>query len=72
MKVPPNPDVRWHQRLQSFGKAFAQLAKAAKLAHERKLSELEQQGLIQAFEFTQRKDCEGDRRRHSFELHARV
>jgi nucleotidyltransferase substrate binding protein (TIGR01987 family) len=47
-----NPDVRWQQRLQSFGKAFAQLAKAAALAAERDLTELEQQGLIQAFEFT--------------------
>lgn len=47
-----NPDVRWRQRLQSFGKAFAQLSKAAALAAERDLTELEQQGLIQAFEFT--------------------
>jgi nucleotidyltransferase substrate binding protein (TIGR01987 family) len=47
-----NPDVRWRQRLQSFRKAFSQLSKAAALANERKLSDLEQQGLIQAFEFT--------------------
>ena len=47
-----NPDVRWRQRFQSFGKAFAQLRAAAALAEQRKLSELEQQGLIQAFEFT--------------------
>lgn len=47
-----NPDVRWRQRLQSFRKAFGQLSKAAALANERKLSDLEQQGLIQAFEFT--------------------
>ncbi len=47
-----NPDVRWRQRLQSFRKAFAHLSKAAVTAQERKLSELEQQGLIQAFEFT--------------------
>jgi nucleotidyltransferase substrate binding protein (TIGR01987 family) len=46
------PDVRWRQRFQSFGKAFAQLSAAAELAKQRKLSELEQQGLIQAFEFT--------------------
>ena len=46
------PDVRWRQRLQSFGKAFAQLSAAADLAKQRKLSDLEQQGLIQAFGFT--------------------
>ena len=50
--MPQNPDVRWRQRLQSFRKAFAQLAKAAALAKQRELSELERQGLIQAFEFT--------------------
>ena len=47
-----NPDVRWRQRFQSFRKAFTQLKAAADLAKQRKLSELEQQGLIQAFEFT--------------------
>lgn len=46
------PDVRWRQRFQSFGKAFSQLAAAAELAKQRRLSDLEQQGLIQAFEFT--------------------
>lgn len=46
------PDVRWRQRFQSFRKAFAQLLAATRLADERALSELEQQGLIQAFEFT--------------------
>lgn len=50
--MPENSDVRWRQRFQNFRKAFAQLSKAAVTAHERKLSELEQQGLIQAFEFT--------------------
>jgi len=47
-----NPDIRWRQRLQSFRKAFGQLAKACDLGGQRDLSELEQQGLIQAFEFT--------------------
>ncbi|HWL53087.1 MAG TPA: nucleotidyltransferase substrate binding protein [Chthoniobacteraceae bacterium] len=47
-----NPDVRWRQRLQSFRKAFKQLSRAATLAEERPLSELEKQGLIQTFEFT--------------------
>ena len=50
--MPQNPDVRWRQRLQSFRKAFAHLSKAAALAKERELSDLERQGLIQAFEFT--------------------
>lgn len=46
------PDVRWRQRCQSFRQAFRQWAAAAELAKQRKLSELEQQGLIRAFEFT--------------------
>ena len=46
------PDVRWLQRRQSFGKAFASLKAAVELAAQRPLTELEQQGLIQAFEFT--------------------
>lgn len=50
--MPQKPDVRWRQRLQSFRKAFARLTDAAALAAERKLSDLERQGLIQAFEFT--------------------
>lgn len=50
--MPQNPDVRWRQRFQSFRKAFTQLSAAAELAKQRKLSDLEQQGLIQAFEFT--------------------
>jgi nucleotidyltransferase substrate binding protein (TIGR01987 family) len=47
-----NPDVRWRQRLHSFRKAFRSLSDAAALAQERELTDLEQQGLIQAFEFT--------------------
>ena len=47
-----NPDVRWIQRFHSFLKAFAQLRGAVKISEERALSELEKQGLIQAFEFT--------------------
>lgn len=46
------PDVRWRQRLQSFKKAFGQLAAAVQLANQRALTDLEKQGLIQAFEFT--------------------
>lgn len=47
-----NPDVRWRQRFENFKKALAQLLDAAELARVRPLSKLEQQGLIQAFEFT--------------------
>jgi nucleotidyltransferase substrate binding protein (TIGR01987 family) len=45
-------DIRWHQRLSNYGKAFKQLKRAVQLANERQLSDLEEQGLIQAFEFT--------------------
>ena len=45
-------DVRWRQRFQNYRKAFSQLSNAAALAQQRELTELEQQGLIQAFEFT--------------------
>lgn len=45
-------DIRWIQRFDNYTKAFTQLEKAVHLASERTLSELEEQGLIQAFEFT--------------------
>ncbi|MEI8140770.1 MAG: nucleotidyltransferase substrate binding protein [bacterium] len=45
-------DIRWEQRLANYSSALAQLAKAVSLAGQRPLSDLEQQGLIQAFEFT--------------------
>jgi len=47
-----NKDIRWVQRFDNFKRAFAKLAAAAALAQQRKLSELEEQGVIQAFEFT--------------------
>ncbi|MFM2069416.1 MAG: hypothetical protein RLZZ584_4325, partial [Pseudomonadota bacterium] len=46
------PDIRWHQRLANYQRALAQLQAAVTLQAQRPLSELEQQGLIQAFEFT--------------------
>ena len=46
------PDVRWLQRLENYGRALATLQRAVALANQRVLSELEEQGLIQAFEFT--------------------
>jgi nucleotidyltransferase substrate binding protein (TIGR01987 family) len=47
-----NPDVRWLQRFQNFERALAQLDSAVELSRQRGLSELERQGLVQAFEFT--------------------
>ena len=45
-------DVRWLQRLDNYGRALATLQRAVAIAQERALSELEEQGLIQAFEFS--------------------
>jgi len=45
-------DIRWQQRFNNFTKALAQLGEAVALAQERPLSKLEEQGLIQGFEFT--------------------
>jgi nucleotidyltransferase substrate binding protein (TIGR01987 family) len=45
-------DIRWIQRFNHFSKAYAQLNEAVELSRQRKLSKLEEQGLIQAFEFT--------------------
>jgi len=45
-------DIRWIQRLQNYLKALQTLAEAVALANARPLSNLEQQGLIQGFEFT--------------------
>lgn len=46
------PDIRWIQRYMRFVKALSQLREAVTLAQQRTLSKLEEQGLIQAFEFT--------------------
>ena len=46
------PDIRWKQRFNNYIKAFQTLVAAVELARTRELSELEQQGLIQSFEFT--------------------
>ncbi|MGC8785257.1 MAG: nucleotidyltransferase substrate binding protein [Armatimonadota bacterium] len=45
-------DVRWIQRLAHFRRALAKLQEAVRLAQQRSLSELEEQGLIQSFEYT--------------------
>jgi len=45
-------DIRWQQRLANYSKALEQLGNAIATSQQRPLSELEKQGLIQAFEFT--------------------
>jgi nucleotidyltransferase substrate binding protein (TIGR01987 family) len=45
-------DIRWQQRFKNFEKAIALLQEAVNLTKERSLTELEEQGLIQRFEFT--------------------
>lgn len=45
-------DIRWKQRFSNYKKALSILQSAVNLSKERQLSELEQQGLIQSFEFT--------------------
>ena len=47
-----DPDVRWLQRLDNYRRALATLERALTTAANRELSELEQQGLVKAFEFT--------------------
>lgn len=42
-------DIRWLQRLQNYRKALGQLQK---FVEKEELSELEEQGLIKAFEYT--------------------
>ena len=44
-----NPDVRWLQRFDNYQRALAQLTKFMQQAE---LNELEEQGFIQAFEYT--------------------
>ncbi len=45
-------DIRWLQRYANYTRALQSLSDAVVLAGERPLSKLEQQDLIQAFEFT--------------------
>jgi hypothetical protein len=45
-------DVRWKQRFSNFLRAFQTLTEAIELSQTRALTPLEQQGLIQGFEFT--------------------
>jgi len=52
MSANQPPDIRWKQRLENFERAMAQLLAATALSTTRPLSDLEKQGLIQAFEFS--------------------
>jgi len=45
-------DIRWVQRFDSYKKALAALGRSVEAAKSRILNELEEQGLIQGFEFT--------------------
>jgi len=45
-------DIRWQQRIANYSKALEQLGSAVATSQQRPLSDLEKQGLIQAFEFT--------------------
>ena len=47
-----NDDIRWQQRLVNYRQALLNLTEAVEISQQRPLSNLEQQGLIQAFEFT--------------------
>lgn len=44
-----DPDIRWQQRFRNYRKALAQLRN---FLQKQELSELEEQGLIKAFEYT--------------------
>ncbi len=44
-------DIRWQQRLNNFNLALNELTEAVDLQKQRPLSKLEEQGLIQAFEY---------------------
>lgn len=45
-------DIRWIQRFDKYKKAFSSLAADVELSEKKKLSDIEQRGLIQAFECT--------------------
>ena len=45
-------DIRWKQRFQNYRLALARLTEAVDLSRQRALTDLEKQGLVQAFEFT--------------------
>jgi nucleotidyltransferase substrate binding protein (TIGR01987 family) len=46
------PVPRWRHRFDNYKRAFVQLSAAVDLANERELSDLEEEGVIQRFEYT--------------------
>ena len=48
-----NEDIRWIQRFGNYKKAFNQLKKGVEKALDSGLSDLEKEGVIQRFEYTQ-------------------
>ncbi len=46
-------DNRWQQRFNNYNSAFTQLKEGVDLLAERNLSDLEKEGLVQRFEYTQ-------------------
>lgn len=45
-------DIRWQQRYSNYKKALSNLMEAIDLMSQRPLTNLEKQGVVQAFEFT--------------------
>lgn len=52
MNLATHQDTRWKQRFHNYLRAFQTLVEAVELNTQRDLSKLEQQGLIQSFEYT--------------------
>lgn len=50
-------DIRWQQRFQNFSKAFSLLEEAVVKHQKEGIYDLEEQGLIQRFEFTHELAC---------------
>jgi len=50
LSAPQKP--RWQYRFDNFKRAFTLLREAMDQSHERKLSQLEKEGIIQRFEYT--------------------
>jgi nucleotidyltransferase substrate binding protein (TIGR01987 family) len=48
----PQENIRWIQRFENYKNALSQLSDAMLIQSERNLNPLEEQGLIQAFEYT--------------------
>jgi nucleotidyltransferase substrate binding protein (TIGR01987 family) len=50
-KMAEQSDIRWQQRFENFQRAVLSLSNAIQLSQQRPLTDLEQLGLIQSFEF---------------------